>query len=228
MRSAACPASARSSPRLKTPSTSGSTSSGQSPPDDTVPRSGSRPATLPGRSGSSTPPCTSCALPAESSPPRSFPSKGSFPVASHGNLRGTRQACQDPGNPNPEIPKPYRKIRNPYLPLLKTAHRQGADPHAPGLLPNLGIAEDADSEESEEPFLGWSAICEAVRAGHLGILKRLGPDPVKDDFDELYEHAGCESIVAYLLTMQPPRGLTRILWWHFRWLEDRFSYMGSG
>ena len=34
----------------------------------------------------------------------------------------------------------------------------GADPHAPALSPNLGIAEDADSEDDEEPFLGWSAI----------------------------------------------------------------------
>jgi len=104
----------------------------------------------------------------------------------------------------------------------------GADSHAPAFTPNLGIAEDADSEEDEEPFLGWSAIWEAARSGHLGILKRLGPDPASDDFDELYEHAGCESIVAFLLTMQPPRDLTRILWWHFRWLEDRFSYMNVG
>jgi hypothetical protein len=96
------------------------------------------------------------------------------------------------------------------------------------LSPNLEAAQDADSEEGEEPFLGWSAIYEAARAGHLGILKRLGPDPACDDFDELYEHAGNESIVSFLLTMQPPRDLTRILWWHFRWLEDRFSYMGSG
>jgi hypothetical protein len=104
----------------------------------------------------------------------------------------------------------------------------GADPHAPVLSPNLEAAQDADSEEGEEPFLGWSAIYEAARAGHLGILKRLGPDPACDDFDELYEHAGCESIVSFLLTMQPPRDLTRILWWHFRWLEDRFSYLSGG
>lgn len=104
----------------------------------------------------------------------------------------------------------------------------GADPHAPVLSPNLEAAQDADSEEGEEPFLGWSAIWEAARAGHLGILKRLGPDPAKDDFDELYEHAGCDSIVAFLLTMQPPRDLTRILWWHFRWLEDRFPDTSSG
>jgi len=104
----------------------------------------------------------------------------------------------------------------------------GADPHVPALSLNLGIAENAASEDDEEPFLGWSAIEEAARAGHLGILKRLGPDPARDNFDELYEYAGCGSIVTFLLTMQPPRDLTRILWWHFRWLEDRFSYMGSG
>jgi hypothetical protein len=48
----------------------------------------------------------------------------------------------------------------------------GADPHAPALSLNLEIAENADSEDDEEPFLGWSAITEAARAGHLGILKR--------------------------------------------------------
>ena len=104
----------------------------------------------------------------------------------------------------------------------------GADPHAPVLSPNLEAAQDADLEEGEERFLGWSAIYEAARAGHLGILKRLGPDPACDDFDELYEHAGSESIVSFLMTMQPPRDLTRILWWHFRWLEDRFPDTSSG
>src|SRR3989337_2287673 len=63
---------------------------------------------------------------------------------------------------------------------------------------------------------------------HLGILKRLGPDPARDDFDELYEYARYESIVAFLLTMQPPRDLTRILSWHFWWLEDRFPNTSAG
>jgi ankyrin repeat protein len=104
----------------------------------------------------------------------------------------------------------------------------GADPHAPALSPDLGIAEDADPEGDEKPFLGWSALEEAARAGHLGILKRLRPDPARDDFDELYEHARNESIVAFLLTMQPPKDLTRILRWHFWWLEDRFPYTSTG
>lgn len=104
----------------------------------------------------------------------------------------------------------------------------GADPHAPVTNPNLGVDEDHDSESDEEHFLGWSAITEAARAGHLGILKRLGPDPARDDFDELYEYARYESIVAFLLTMQPPKDLTRILSWHLRWVEDRIFNISVG
>ena len=104
----------------------------------------------------------------------------------------------------------------------------GADPHAPVLSPNLEAAQDADSDEGEEPFLGWSAIEEAARAGHLGILKRLGPDPARDDFDELYEYARYESIVVFLLTMQPPKDMTRILSWHLRWVEDRIFNIRVG
>lgn len=106
----------------------------------------------------------------------------------------------------------------------------GADPHAPAPNLDLGIADDADPEDDEERFVGWSAITEAARAGHLGILKRLGPDPARDDFDELYECARYESIVAFLLTVRPPRDLTRILSWHFWRLEDRFpnTYRGTG
>jgi len=99
----------------------------------------------------------------------------------------------------------------------------GADPHAPAPGPDLGVAEDIDPEDGEASFHGWSAISEASEAGHLEILKRLGPDPTRDDFDELYERARYESIIAFLLTVQPPRDLTRILSWHLWWLEDRFA-----
>ncbi len=87
----------------------------------------------------------------------------------------------------------------------------GADPHAPAPNPELGIAEDSDPEDGEERFIGWSAIEEAALAGHLIILKRLGPDPARDDFDSLYRFARYESIVAFLATMQAPKDLTRIL-----------------
>ena len=103
----------------------------------------------------------------------------------------------------------------------------GADPHALAPRLDLGVAED-DSEDDEEGYLGCSAISAAANAGHLDILKRLGPDPARDDFDELYKSARYESIVAFLLNLQPPRDLTRILSWHLMWLEDRFRIMGVG
>jgi len=107
----------------------------------------------------------------------------------------------------------------------------GADPHAPVPNPDLGIAENSDPQDGEERFLGWSAIEEAASAGHLSILKRLGPDPVQDDIDELYENAKNSSIVAFLLTMQLPKDLTRILLKQFWWVEDPFpsiSISGRG
>jgi ankyrin repeat protein len=63
----------------------------------------------------------------------------------------------------------------------------GADPHTPAPNPELGLSEAADPEDGEERFIGWTAIEEAARHGHLAILKRLGPDPARDDFDNLYQ-----------------------------------------
>jgi hypothetical protein len=39
----------------------------------------------------------------------------------------------------------------------------GADPHAPVLNPDLGLAEDVESEDDEERFLGWSALPSVLR-----------------------------------------------------------------
>ncbi|OGL17563.1 MAG: hypothetical protein A3F92_09165 [Candidatus Rokubacteria bacterium RIFCSPLOWO2_12_FULL_71_22] len=103
----------------------------------------------------------------------------------------------------------------------------GADPHAPAPSPELvSISEDSDPEDGDERFIGWSAIEKAASHGHLSILKRLGPDPARDDFDSLYQWARSESIVAFLAMMQPPRDLTRILSSHFWWLGDRFPGTG--
>jgi hypothetical protein len=103
----------------------------------------------------------------------------------------------------------------------------GADPHAVESGQSLVDGEETEPDEEEESYLLWSAISEAARAGYLGILKRLGPDPARDDFDELYENANDESIVAYLMTMQPPKDLTRILSRHFWWLGDCYTYAGG-
>jgi ankyrin repeat protein len=103
----------------------------------------------------------------------------------------------------------------------------GADPHAQTPYPDLDVPEEEDPEDQEEDLLGWSAVEEAARAGHLSILKRLRPDPDRDDFDSLYRYSRHEYIVAFLLAIQPPKDLTSILEWHVRWLGDRLGGLGG-
>jgi hypothetical protein len=99
----------------------------------------------------------------------------------------------------------------------------GANPHAPAPDPDFRVTVSPSSgEEDEDPFVGWSAVEEAATAGHLEILKRLGPDPARDDFDHLYQFAKSESVIAYLATIQLPKDLTSALSWHLRWMVDRF------
>jgi hypothetical protein len=100
----------------------------------------------------------------------------------------------------------------------------GADPHAPAPNSDSGFSDDADTEDGEERFIGWTAMQEAARQANLAMLKRLGPDPSRDDFDDLYRAARYEFIVAFLATIQPPKDLTAILSWHCMWLEDRFPW----
>lgn len=102
----------------------------------------------------------------------------------------------------------------------------GADPHAAAPNPEIGVSEDPDPEDSEERFVGFSAVEEAASHGHLGILKRLGPDPARDDFDGLYQWTRSESIVEFLARMQPPRDLAGILSSQLWWLGDRFPVTG--
>ena len=100
----------------------------------------------------------------------------------------------------------------------------GADAHAPAPNPELGLSEDAETEDGEERFAGWSAIEEAASEGHLIILKRLGPDPTRDDFDNLYRYAKDGSIIAFLSDIQPPKDLTSILLWHLQWVGNPFPW----
>jgi hypothetical protein len=100
----------------------------------------------------------------------------------------------------------------------------GANPHSPAPNLELGIAEEPDDDDGDDHFIGWSAIGEAARAGHLTILKRLGPDPAPDDFDELYRLAKYEFIVGFLATIELPKDLTSILSWHLGMLDNRFPW----
>jgi hypothetical protein len=85
----------------------------------------------------------------------------------------------------------------------------GADPHTPAPHPGSGLSGEADTEDGEEPFIGWTAMEEAARQGNLAILKRLGPDPARDDFDDLYRAARYEFIVAFLATDPATEGSHR-------------------
>lgn len=100
----------------------------------------------------------------------------------------------------------------------------GADQHAPAPNLELGVPEDPDPQGGDDSFIGWSAIEEAAGEGHLNILKRLGPDPARDTFDNLYRYAKYESVIAFLATIQPPKDLTSILSWRLGWLGDRFPW----
>lgn len=100
----------------------------------------------------------------------------------------------------------------------------GADPHTSAPDPSLGISEDADTEDGAEHFSGWSAIERAAAEGQLTILKRLGPDPSRDDFDNLYRYAKYGYVVDFLAAIQPPKDLTPILSWHLMWLANPWPW----
>jgi ankyrin repeat protein len=101
----------------------------------------------------------------------------------------------------------------------------GADPHAASPNPGRSSFADEGSENDDERSVGWSAIEEATLAGHLNILKRLRPDPSRDDFDLLYQWARDGVTVAFLASVQPPRNLTSILSSHLSSLGVRLPGM---
>jgi ankyrin repeat protein len=94
----------------------------------------------------------------------------------------------------------------------------GANPHAPA--PNLrywrSTAQD-DGDEEEDAESGTSAMYEACHRGNVTILRRLGPDPARDDFDELYQTAGSRAVVDLLAERAPPRDTGAVIrhqvWW---------------
>ncbi len=100
----------------------------------------------------------------------------------------------------------------------------GADPHAQAPNPQWGSSSDIDDKEGEERFLGWTAIEEAAQEGYLEILKRLGPDPRRDNFDNLYQYAKHGFVVTFLATIQQPKDLTSILSWHLQWVASPFPW----
>lgn len=87
----------------------------------------------------------------------------------------------------------------------------GADPHAPVPLPGLESAGDDDAEPEEDRFEGWSAIHQAATQGRVEMLKRLGPDPTRDDFESMYQWASSGDAVGLLASISPPKDVGAIL-----------------
>jgi hypothetical protein len=97
----------------------------------------------------------------------------------------------------------------------------GADPHAPA--PDLRFPSDmneADSEmDPQNRFVGFTAVEQACRRGHAAILKRLHPDPSRDDFDELYGAASSGAITEALGRVALPMNVGAVIRSQMFWLH---------
>jgi hypothetical protein len=83
----------------------------------------------------------------------------------------------------------------------------GADPHAPvASLRYMDIGGDVVDEDE-----AWSATLEASSHGHAAILERLGPDPARDDYEELYSSSASEQVIALLARSALPKNSGRVV-----------------
>jgi ankyrin repeat protein len=93
----------------------------------------------------------------------------------------------------------------------------GANPHTP--VPSLrygGATETGDDADYDDQLLS-SAIYEACQAGRADILKRLGPDPDSDDFEELWRAAGSAAVMDILAKYCLPKDASAVIQHHLWW-----------
>jgi hypothetical protein len=95
----------------------------------------------------------------------------------------------------------------------------GADPHTP--VPSLRFSSSRPASVGEsggdELDLASTAIYEACRAGRHEILQRLGPDPVRDDFEELWRAASDRSVIDILAQHGLPKNVGQVIEHHLWW-----------
>jgi hypothetical protein len=105
----------------------------------------------------------------------------------------------------------------------------GADAHAPARSLRDGDRSEEDDGEGEgERFEGFNAIWRACLRGHAEILKRLGPDPLRDDFGDLYSVAGSSAVVELLARCEPPKKIGELIRSHLWRLALRPEWSGWG
>jgi hypothetical protein len=94
----------------------------------------------------------------------------------------------------------------------------GANSHigVPSLRYGTGSPEDDDDDDGDR-FLGFSAVHEACHGGHSEIFNRLGADPAKDDFEDLWRVASDPSIIETLARHQLPKDVGAIIQHHVWW-----------
>ena len=106
----------------------------------------------------------------------------------------------------------------------------GANPHvaAPSLrYPDRGHQEKDGTEQDDNHDVGASAIWRACLRGDAQILKRLGPDPAHDDFDDLYCWARSGDVVALLASYTSPRNMGALIQAHIWTLANDINQWQS-
>lgn len=95
----------------------------------------------------------------------------------------------------------------------------GADPHTPVPILRFGLPKSPpdDDVDNDDQLLVSSAIYEACQAGRDDLLKRLGPDPSRDDFEELWRAAGSAAAIGILAKHQLPHDGGSVVQHHLWW-----------
>ena len=97
----------------------------------------------------------------------------------------------------------------------------GADPRVP--VPDLRYWDETDDEDEDL----CSAMCAACLYGNVEILRRLGPDPSQDDFEQLFRWADASALVELLNHSILPQDVGRIIHRQASWLSFGFRYRRS-
>jgi hypothetical protein len=73
------------------------------------------------------------------------------------------------------------------------------------------LADDDGEDDERERFPGFSAVSEACHNGDPRILQQLGPDPARDDFDELNGTGGSGAVVELLARLALPQDVGSVI-----------------